>query len=107
MFIKKIMFLVFMAMAALILVLNCVSCKSLDFEQINESLQKDSVIKTTKGIREDIKDENDCTEKDNYMEPNSHKLFDADAKFICVLQNICFLKLEDEEFDIAIVDPDD
>jgi len=108
MFIKKIMFLVFMAMAALILVLNCVSCKSLDFEQINEFLQKDSVIKTTKGIREDIKDENDCTEKDNYMEPNSQvKLFDADAKFICVLQNICFLKFEDEEFDIAIVDPDD
>jgi len=96
-----------MAMAALILVLNCVSCKSLDFEQINESLQKDSVIKTTKGIREDIKDKNNCPENNNYMEPNSHKLFDTDAKFICVLQNICFLKLEDEEFDIAIVDPDD
>jgi len=103
--IKKIMFLVFVAMAVLLLVLNCVSCKSLDFEQINES---DSVIKTTRGTDEDIKDENDCAEKDNYIETNSQiKLFDVDARFIYVLQNICFLKLEDEEFDIAIVDPDD
>ena len=86
------------------LTLSCVPVKSLQYKQVEMISEKDT---EEKGIEGNNPEENDFPEKDNYMEPNSHKLFDTDAKFICVLQNICFSELEDEEFDIAIVDPDD
>jgi uncharacterized protein (TIGR01370 family) len=107
---KKVKFLaiiiatVICLLAIACLTLSCVPVKSLQYKQVGMISEKGA---EEKGMEGNNPDENDCPEKDNHMEPNSHKLFDADAKFICVLQNICFLKLEDEEFDIAIVDPDD